>query len=54
MDSFKSHTKKPQILDLARNALLWVQEAKGMSSAAFPPHLFNLSLCPFRMRFARH
>lgn len=33
-------------------ALLWAQEAKGMSSAASPPHLFNP--CPFRMRFARH
>ena len=34
-------------------ALLWAQEAKGMSSAASPPHFF-ISLCPFRMRFARH
>nr|CAB3502449.1 unnamed protein product [Digitaria exilis] len=29
------------------------QEAKGMSSAASPPHFF-ISPCPFRMRFARH
>ena len=34
-------------------ALLWAQEAKGMSSAASPPHFF-ISPCPFRMRFARH
>ncbi|KAI4990823.1 hypothetical protein ZWY2020_039194 [Hordeum vulgare] len=32
-------------------ALLWAQEAKGMSSAASPPHFF-ISPCPFRMRFA--
>ncbi|VAH08637.1 hypothetical protein VPH35_003690 [Triticum aestivum] len=34
-------------------ALLWAQEAKGMSSAASPLHFF-ISPCPFRMRFARH
>lgn len=30
-------------------ALLWAQEAKGMSSAASPPHFF-ISPCPFRLR----
>nr|TKW39212.1 hypothetical protein SEVIR_1G163600v2 [Setaria viridis] len=34
-------------------ALLWAQEAKGMSSTASPPHFF-ISPCPFHMRFACH
>uniref|UniRef100_A0A3B6PJI1 Uncharacterized protein n=1 Tax=Triticum aestivum TaxID=4565 RepID=A0A3B6PJI1_WHEAT len=34
-------------------ALLWAQEAKGMSLAASLPHFF-ISPCPFRMRSARH
>ena len=45
MDFFICVARSPKSLIWpGKTALLWAQEAKGMSSAAYPPHLFFISV----------
>lgn len=55
MDLLSSVARSPKSLIWpGKTALLWAQEAKGMSSAASLLLHTSFSPCPFRMRFARN